>query len=157
MRHIIFYLFCSVAIQSLCRADVTKLPAEDRKGLQDSSRFHEIHSTGDLPLPIVTLCAGDKNKLAEPGGKWNATDSILDLTLPGRRLIWAAIGGEYYVVHYEHGGIAHTYHVLVARVAKDEAKAKVVWNGMGGPFKDYAAFVDAPRSGRLDDRMDYAQ
>jgi len=70
---------------------VTKLPADDRKILQDSSRFHEIHSTGDLPPAILALC-GDK--FAEPGQNWNATDAITDPTLPAKRLIWAAIGSD---------------------------------------------------------------
>lgn len=123
--------------------------------LQDSERLHEIHSTSDLPLPIVALCAGDKNNLAEPGGKWNATDVITDATLPGKRLIWAAVGGDYYVVHYERGGIAHTFHILVAKLANGETKPKLVWSAVGGPFDDYAAFLQALRTGKLDDRMDY--
>jgi hypothetical protein len=160
MTHIVLCLLCAAATQSLCRAEVTKFAtanpsgggfsADDRKVLQDSSRFHEVYSTSDLPLAIVTLCGG---KLAEPGGKWNATDSIIDPTLPGKRLIWAAIGGDYYVVHYERGGIAHTYHVLVAKMKKGEAKTKTVWSAMGGPFKDYAQFVDGLRNGKLDDRL----
>jgi hypothetical protein len=109
MKHIAFYLLCAVAIQSLCCADVTKfatanpsdggLSAEDRQLLENSTRFHEIHSTSDLPPPIVTLCAGDEGKLADAGEKWNATDAIIDPTLPGKRLIWAAVGDGYYVVY----------------------------------------------------------
>jgi hypothetical protein len=164
MKRIVLHLFCAVATQSFCCADVTKfatanpsggvLSAEDRKILNDSSRFHEIHSTGDLPSAIVTLC-GDK--LAEPGEKWNATDAITDPNLPAKRLIWAAIGAGFYVVHYERGGIAHTYHVLVAKLANGEAKPKVVWTAVGGPFKDYAAFLDALRSGKLDDRLRHSK
>jgi hypothetical protein len=142
MKHITFCTVFMVVVQSLCCADVTKLSAEDRKVLQDSSSFREVHSTSDLPSPIVAVCAGDKNKLAEPGGKWNATDSIIDPTLPGKRLIWVAIGRDYYVVHYERGGIAHTFHVLIAKLAKGEEKPKVVWSAVGGPFKDYAAFLN---------------
>ena len=149
-----FYVLCAVAIQGLCCADVTKLPAEDRKALQDSERFHEIHFTSDLPRPIVALCGA---KLAEPGGNWNATDSIIDPTLPGKRLIWAATGGDYYVVHYERGGVAHTFHLLIAKLGEDEAKPMVVWSAVRGPFKDYAAFLDGLRTGKLDDHMDYAQ
>jgi len=154
MKHLSYLLF-AVAIQSWCCGDVTKLPAEDRRALQDSSRFHEVHSTGDLPAAIVALCADD-GRLAEPGQKWHATDAITDPTLPGKRLIWAAVDGEYYVVHYERGGIAHTFHVLVARLAKNDAKPKVIWRGVGGPIKDYAAFLIALRNGKLDDRLDYA-
>jgi hypothetical protein len=95
MKHLSYLLFV-VAIQSWCCGDVTKLLAEDRRVLQDSSRFHEVHSTGDLPAAIVALCADD-GRLAEPGRKWNATDAITDRTLPGKRLIWAAVDGEYYV------------------------------------------------------------
>ena len=153
MKHVVLYLICAVAIQSLCSADVTKLAAEDHKALQHSERFHAIHSTGDLPPTIVALC-GDK--LAEPGQNWNATDAITDPTLPAKRRIWAAIGDDYYVVHYERGGIAHTFHVLVAKLTKGEPKPKAVWSAVGGPFKDYAAFVGALGSGKLDDRFDYA-
>jgi hypothetical protein len=154
MKHLSYLLF-AVAIQSWCCGDVTKLPAEDRRALQDSSRFHEVHSTGDLPAAIVALCADD-GRLAEPGQKWNATDAITDPTLPGKRLIWAAVDGEYYVVHYERGGIAHTFHVLVATLTKNNTKPKVIWPGVGGPLKDYAAFLIALRNGKLDDRLDYA-
>jgi hypothetical protein len=112
MKRFNFCIVFTAAVGSLCFADVANIPAEDRKALQDSSRFHEVHSTTDLPSEIVTLCGA---KLADPGGKWNATDSIIDPTLPAKRLIWAAIAGDYYVVHYERGGIAHTFRVLVAK------------------------------------------
>jgi hypothetical protein len=61
-----------------------------------------------------------------------------------------------HVVHYERGGIAHSFRILVARLTKDDVKPKVVWRAVGGPLKDYAAFLDALRSGKLDDRLDYA-
>jgi len=168
MKYLSFYLLFAVAIQSLCYADSTKfatanpsgrtaggLPAEDRKALLDASLFHELHSTKDLPPAVVALCADDKGKLADRGQNWNATDATTDPTLPWKRLIWAAAGSDYYVVHYERGGIAHSFHVLVAKLKKDDAKPKVVWQAMGGPFKDYAAFLEALRTGKLDDRLDW--
>lgn len=156
MRHLKVCLFFAAAIQSLCYADVTKLPLEDRKALLDAARFHEVHATSDLPSAILALCdGGGDGKLAEPGQNWNATDSITDPTLPGKRLIWGAIGGDYFVVHYERGGIAHTFHVLIAKLSKNDARAKALWRAVGGPFKDYRAFLDALRSEKLDDRLDY--
>jgi len=157
MKQLGLCLLIAVAIQSLCSADVTKLSADNRRVLQDSSRFHEVHSTSDLPPAIVALCTGGTSRLAEPGQKWNTTDAIIDPTLPGKRLIWAAVGGDYCVIHYERGGIAHTFHILVARLTKNDAKPKVIWRAVGGPLKDYAAFLNAVRSGKLDDRLDYAQ
>jgi hypothetical protein len=152
MKHLVLCLLCAVGTQSLCFADVTKLSADDRKVLQDSSRFHEIHSTGDLPPAIVALC-GDK--LAEPGANWNATDAITDPTLPAKRLIWSAIGGDYYVVHYERGGIVHTFHVVVAKLTKGVPKPKLVWRAVGGQFKNYTGFLDALETGKLDDHLDW--
>src|SRR5436305_8122912 len=91
MRHLSLCLLVTAVIQSLCYADVTKLPAQDRKALLDASRFHEVHSTKDLPPAVVALCVDDKGKLAEPGQNWNATDAVTDPTLPWKRLIWVAI------------------------------------------------------------------
>lgn len=150
MKHLVLCLLCIVASQSFCCSEVTKLSANDRKILQDSSRFREVHSTADVPAAIIALC-GDK--IAEPGQNWNATDVVTDRTLPAKRLIWAAIGGDYYVVHYERGGIAHTYHIVVAKLAKGGTKPEIIWQAMGGPFKDYAGFLQALRSGKLDDRL----
>jgi hypothetical protein len=152
VKRISFYFLLAAIFQSVCCADVTRLAPEHRRALQDSPRFHEVHSSRDLPPAIITICDEDGN-LAHPGQNWNATDSITDPSLPATRLIWGAIGGEYYIVHYERGGIAHTYHMLVATLVNNDAKPNVVWRAVGGPFKNYAAFLDALRSGKLDDRL----
>ena len=156
MKHVTLQLLFVAAIQSLCCAGVTKLPAEDRRALLDASRFNEVRATSNLPSPILALCDGGDGKLAEPGQKWNATCVITDPSLPGKRLIWAAVGGEYYVVHYERGGIAHSFHILVGKLTKNDAQPKVVWRAVGAPLKDYAAFLDALRTGKLHDSLDYA-
>src|SRR5436190_11820015 len=155
MRQFSLCLLFTVAIQTLCHADVTKLPAEDRKVLLDASRFHEVHSTKDLPPAVVALSVNDKVKLADPGQNWNATDAVTDPTLPWKRLIWAAVGSDYYIVHYERGGIDHSVHILVAKLAKNDAKPMVLWRVVGRQLKDYAAFLEALRTGKLDDRLDY--
>jgi hypothetical protein len=155
MRRLSLCILLTAAIQSLCYADVTKLPAEDRKALLDASHFHEVHSIKELPAAIVALCVDDKGKLADPGQNWNATDAVTDPSLPWKRLIWAAVGGDYYVIHYERGGIDHSFHILVAKLAKNDAKPKEAWHAVGKQFKDYAAFTDALRSGKLDDRVNY--
>jgi hypothetical protein len=152
VTRISFYFLLAAVFQSVCCADAMKLAGEDRTVLQDSSRFHELHSSRDLPPAIITICAED-GKLADPGQNWNATDSTTDPSLPAKRLVWAAVGGEYYVLHYERGGIAHTYHILVATLVNNDAKPKTVWRAVGGPFRNYAAFVDALRNGKLDDRL----
>ena len=37
-----------------------------------------------------------------------------------------------------------------------DLKPKVVWRAVGGRLKDYSAFLSALRSGKLDDKLDYA-
>lgn len=155
MKHFRLCLAFTVAIQALCWADVTKLPEEDRKFLLDASHFHEVHSTADLPPAIVALCADDKGKIAEPGQNWNATDAVTDPTLPWKRLIWAAAGNDYFVAHYERGGIDHSFHILVAKLTKNDAKPKLVWHAVGRKLTDYPAFLEALRNRKLNDRVDY--
>jgi hypothetical protein len=155
MKHPGLCLLFAMALQTLCWADITKLPPADRKALLEASQFHEIHSTRDLPPAVVALCADDKGKIADPGQNWNTTDAVTDPSLPWKRLIWAAIGGDYYVVHYERGGIDHSFHILVAKLTKNGAKPTEVWHAVGKQFKDYATFTDALGSGKLDDRVNY--
>jgi len=86
MKHLSFYLLFAVAMQSFCYANVTKLPAEDRKALLDASRFHEGHSTKDLPAAVVAVCVDDKGRLADPGQNWNATAANTDQSSHGSDL-----------------------------------------------------------------------
>ena len=135
MRHLSLCILFSATIHISCYADVTKLPAQDRGALQDASRLHEVHSTKDLPPAIVALCVDDKGRLADPGQNWNATDAVTDPTLPWKRLIWAAVGSDYSVVHYERGGIDHSFHILVVKLTKNDGKPKVVWHAVGHQLK----------------------
>jgi hypothetical protein len=155
MKNLVLCILLATALQSHCLAEVTKLSAGHRKVLEDSSRFRTVLTTTNLPPSIVALCADAAGNLAEPGQKWEATDVINDPSLPRKRLIWAAVAGEYYVMHYERGGHGHSFHVLVATLAKGEEKPKVVWRGVGSQLKDYPAFLDALRRGKLDDTRDY--
>ena len=71
-------ILAAIAIQFSCLADVTKLPSERRKALQDASRFHEIFTVTNLPDSVVALCADPNRRLAEPGQEWELTDVIRD-------------------------------------------------------------------------------
>jgi hypothetical protein len=145
----------SLAVSSVSFTEVTKLSPEVRAALQVPSTFREVHSIKDLPTSVVALCADQNGKLANPGMKWEATDFIRDSTLPRKRLIWAVTNNHYYVVHYERGGIVHSFHYLIAIVGKDTAKS--VWRGVGDKqIKNFAEFTVALKAGQLDDRLEYA-
>ena len=157
MKCVAFCFLLLVGDQSLCVAEVTKLPKEDRKVLEDSSGVREIHATAELPPAVTALCADENGRLADPGQNWEPTDVVgPNSSLPRKRLVWAAINGDYYVVHYERGGIAHSFHILVVTAAKNGGKPKIVWRAMGNRLKNYSEFVSTLHTGKLDDRLDYA-
>ena len=156
MKCISLFILATMAIQSFCLADVTKLPADDQKVLREVSRFHAIHGATNLPPVVFALCADSRGRLAEPGQKWQVTDAITDDKLPTKRLLWAVTDGDYYVVHYERGGRGHSFHVLVTKLKVGKSKPSFVWRGVGGQLKDFRAFLDAVASNKLDDTLDYA-
>jgi hypothetical protein len=137
-------------------ADVTKLPTERRNALENISHFREAYAVTNLPPPVLALCADINGRLAGPGQKWEVTDLITNEELPLRRLIWAATDGDYWVVHYERGGIAHSYHVMVVQLPHGDSKPSFLWRGAGGRLKDFPAFLAAVRSNKLDDTLEYA-
>jgi hypothetical protein len=138
----------AVAALAYCHAEETKLRPEDRKVLQDISRFHEVHSTTNLPPAVIKLCAGEGG-MAEPGQNWQA-GCVGDGKFM-KRLIWGATSGDYYIVHYESGGIVHSYHLVLATCKQNGANATIVWHRVGKPFKNHKALVDAIDRGEFDD------
>jgi len=154
---LIHSLLVIMAVQSICIADVTRLPAGDQKALRDVSRFHEIHAATNLPPTVFAFCADHKGRLAGPGQKWEVSDVIRDATLPQKRMIWAMTDGNYYIVHYESGGYVHSFHVLVAKLEGENGKPSFLWHGVSlGSLKDFRAFLDALANKKIDDRPDYA-
>jgi hypothetical protein len=154
-----FHFICwsvIVALQFSCHADVTELAPEDLKALGEVARFHEIRGGTNLPPAVFALCADLKGKLAEPGQNWAVTDVKGDDTFPKKRLIWAVTDGEYYVVHYERGGYAHTFHILVAKFKEGESKPSLVWRSVGGPITDFKAYLQGLGGNKSDDRSDHA-
>lgn len=154
MKRFAIWLLATVAVLGYCRAEVTKLRSEDRKVLQDTSRFYEVHYTTNLPPAVIRLCTGEGGTgMAEPGQKWQA-GCVGDGKFM-RRLIWGVTAGDYHVVHYESGGFAHGYHVVLATSKQGETKATMVWHGIGKQLKNYAALLRAIEQNELDDTLHY--
>jgi hypothetical protein len=151
----IFCLLILIATQG--QAEVTKLSPAHRKILEDGTGFRELRTTTALPKEVVALCVDYNGRIAEPGGKWEATDLIYDNTLPQSRLIWAAHRDDYYVIHYEKGGRGHSLHVLIATYKPGDSKATLVWHGVAyKDIRNYTAFLTALKDNTLDDTRDYA-
>jgi len=122
-----------------------KVPPEIRQALRDSGKFHEIAKVADLPPGVLKAITNGGNIMANPGEDWQVTDVIQPgKELPGRRLIWAATDGAHCVVHFESGGIAHSFHVSVLELRKGEPRE--LWSYGGRPLpelKNLASFLEA--------------
>jgi hypothetical protein len=106
---------------------------------------------GALPAEVQTALARhlgqDRLHIAAAGEPFASTDEVMDPSLPGRRLIAAAVGPKYAVVHYEQGGIAHTRHVVVFERAA--AGVTEVWSGSVQRTYEAQEFERALHSGAL--------
>jgi hypothetical protein len=86
-------------------------------------------------------------QMAEPGGKFSATDVPVP-GAPGRRLIFAACSAQLCLIHYERGGIAHFYEILALGSTLQGWKA--VWNVRGSkPIASFDALRTELKNGAL--------
>jgi hypothetical protein len=86
-------------------------------------------------------------QMAEPGGKFSATDVPVP-GAPGRRLIFAGCSAQLCLLHYERGGIAHFYEILA--LASTAQGWKAVWNVRGSkPIASFDALRTTLKNGAL--------
>jgi hypothetical protein len=105
----------SLAFPLVCDAAPT-LSASERAKLVEQGAFHMLDGPAPIPGEAIRFCADANGRFAMPGARWAATDvASKGGTLPSRRLIWAASSEDLFVIHFEQGGFAHTYHVVVLR------------------------------------------
>lgn len=102
--------------------------------IQQLPTLKQIDSFASLPAAIqagrftVDGVSAKGWQMAEPGGKFSATDVPVP-GAPGRRLIFAACDAQLCLLHYERGGIAHFYEILALSSTPQGWKA--VWNVRG--------------------------
>jgi hypothetical protein len=75
----------------------------------------DVASVTRLPAALAAALP----PIADIGAPFNSTDSVLDPSLPFRRLIRAGHRGDDWFLWYERGGLAYYWQVVVARVAGD--------------------------------------
>ena len=100
-----------------------------------------IAHVADLPQLVRSALTSNFSTptlgMADPGQEFQSTDVVMNPNLPTRRL-----------VHYEQGGIAHFYRVLLVSVSK--TAAKVEWTAMsGGPMPNIADVQTQIVSGKI--------
>lgn len=87
-----------------------------------------------LKSAFSSLAKEHEFKMANPGEKYQETDYVSERELPWRRLIFSGISKGRYFIHYEKGGIAHTFYLAIFDV-NSEGKVSFLWGGPGARAK----------------------
>jgi hypothetical protein len=87
----------------------------------------------------------DEHRIADHGAPFQSTDVVMPGRPPWRRLIIAAVSGETWFVHYEHGGIGlHSHLVALTRSGRSW---RVAFSGTAFyPYDTLPKLRDAIRS-----------
>ena len=115
----------------------TRRPREELRQFL-SGNFVMIDRVQSLPQTVrnaFTEVGGIRSTMANPGERFEATDVILTPGTPRRRLIFAGVYGDRCFVHYEHGGIAHSYEVEFFKLLPTNSM-EPVWRGDYGQASD---------------------
>jgi hypothetical protein len=94
--------------------------AEKKRVLDDE--FTVVRSTEEIPHELKQAFAAATGQqqfaLANPGQKYQVTDVIDEPGLPVRRLLFAGESRKSWFIHYESGGIGHSYAMLCWYLAR---------------------------------------
>ncbi|MCX2933039.1 hypothetical protein ORI20_22465 [Mycobacterium sp. CVI_P3] len=88
----------------------------------------EVSSVAQLPTPLTKLIG----PIADIGAPFNSTDSVLDPSLPFRRLIRAGHRNDDWFAWYEHGGITYFWQAVVVRIGSDNSVTSLANGGTIG-------------------------
>ncbi|HLX26466.1 MAG TPA: hypothetical protein VKR05_05690 [Candidatus Cybelea sp.] len=120
---------------------------EQLAALKQINRFASLPAAIQTGQFTVDGVSAKGWQMAEPGGKFSATDVPVP-GAPGRRLIFAACDARLCLIHYERGGIAHFYEILA--LASTPQGWRAVWNVRGSkPIASFDALRIELRNGAL--------
>ncbi len=85
---------------------------------------------GKLKAAFANLTKEAEFTLANPGEDYQSTDVVIGHKLPLRRMVIAGICNAYWFIHYERGGIGHSYE-LVFFQPDSKGEMAFVWGGRG--------------------------
>jgi len=95
---------------------------------RDFTIVKDVKALPSVILDALTEQGGSRLVIANPGEKFEATDLILDPSLPRRRLIFAGVSNDRCFIHYERGGRGHSY-ILVFFILDSTSATKPLWSG----------------------------
>ncbi len=132
----------------LIQFESTSTPDDTVRHFLDGD-FELIKNVASLPRPILkafTEVGGSRPVLANPGKRFEATDFIVDSSLPRKRLIFAGVSGSKCFIHYEQGGLGLSFRVAFFELTSWNTM-RALWLGYCGPAKDIADLRSQVRAG----------
>ena len=137
-------LVLALALPLDIRSEVTHLSVSARSALEHPDGFTQVNRVKDIPKEVLRVVAeashDPKFRLADPGQDWQETDVVVKPGLPRRRLVFAASSPQYWLLHYERGGIGHDYHLVLVQV--QPGANRIVWRAV--MFRAIASHGDIP-------------
>jgi len=125
-------LLISLCTAAGCSQTVsTTTPPQSLRSHLPDERLQIVTSIRGLPLGVrdalQTLFASQTLDIADPGAEFQVTNVVSTPGLPTRRLIAAGCSIDHCLIHYERGGIAHSYFVAVFHWTPQETRFE--WGG----------------------------
>lgn len=105
-----------------------------------ASEFQVVKDMRALPAPVIkafTEAGGTRLTIANPGERFEATDVILDESIPRKRLLFAGISEHKSFVLYEQGGIG-TFYVLALFQLETANATPAIWTTYCAPAESIA-------------------
>jgi hypothetical protein len=147
----------SIAGGDTAMAAVNRLPDDARTALL-KEHFVTIKKVSQIPSAgMAAFHAGQDDhdlNMADPGGHFQAPDSVKDHTLPLRQLQFAALSPDYLLISNARGGNGLGYYFVLLKKSGDSFK--VVWVGEGSRYSSFRRFLRALKANAIDDREGYA-
>ena len=139
------------------------LSQEQKQHVLDGD-FAIKRTVAELPSSVqselASLFGESVLRMANPGERYQESDVIESgPRLPWRRLVFAGISEDRCFVHYERGGRAHGYYVLIIQLSPhgNGVSATPIWGGAGtARADDLKQLRDAVANGRLADDREYS-
>jgi hypothetical protein len=89
---------------------------------------HRMRMLPPSARQAFTVTGGHRLTMADPNEDFEATDAILFPGMPRKRLIFAGVSGDKCFVHFEAGGIVHSYEGAFFRLSQ-ASQVEPIWAG----------------------------
>jgi hypothetical protein len=153
IRSVVLSIMCCLPFGTAAHQQPSSIEREHRL----DGQFKLVSKTAGIPANVKDAFAKITRQpsfaMANPGEKFQATDFVIDRTLPWRRLVFAGAQDGKWFVHYERGGRGHSYYVTTFKLSP-HTDANFEWGcsvvGVAKTLEELRTMVAACRLAKAD-------